>query len=318
MKIIRVHHPYNMEDIYQGDIVLVLGFFDGVHRGHQAVIRRGIEEAKKRNMKCAVMTFNRHPAFVYRSFDPDNLSYLTPLDRKEKIISDMGVDILYEVDFTSKFGRLSPQDFVDQYIVNWQAKVVVAGFDYTYGKAHVANMDNLHAYAKGRFDIITVNKKIDDHEKISSTRIRRYISEGKIDEANKLLGYIYEISGFVIHGDARGRDLGYPTANIYPHPYVMVPKRGVYSVKMKVNGKWHDGMASIGYNPTFGHRPSYSIEVHLFDFSEEIYGEDVVVKWVDYLRDEIKFNSVEELIERLDQDEIDAKSSLSKVKINQV
>ncbi|WP_423189467.1 bifunctional riboflavin kinase/FAD synthetase [Alkalibacterium sp. f15] len=318
MDIIRIHHPYSKEEIINEDIVLVLGFFDGVHRGHQAVINKGVEIAKDRGLKCAVMTFNRHPAFVYRSFDPDKHTYLTPLDRKEEIIRNLGVDILYEVDFTAKFGRLSPQEFVDQYIVDWHAKIVVAGFDYTYGKAAQANMNTLHKYAKNRFEIVTVDKKMDEKDKISSTRIRRYISEAKIDQANELLGYIYETSGFVIHGDARGRELGYPTANIYPHPYVMVPKRGVYAVKMWVNNEWLDGMASIGYNPTFGHRPSYSIEVHVFNFNEDIYGEDVKVKWVEYLRDEIKFNSVEELIERLDQDELDAKESLAKVKINQI
>ncbi|MFO8069912.1 MAG: bifunctional riboflavin kinase/FAD synthetase [Alkalibacterium sp.] len=318
MDIRKIHHPYDKEEIIKEDIVLVLGFFDGVHRGHQAVINKGVQIAKERGLKCAVMTFKRHPAFVYRSFDPDKHSYLTPLDRKEYIIENLGVDILYEVDFTAKFGRLSPQEFVDQYIVEWHAKIVVAGFDYTYGKAAQANMDILHKYAKDRFDIVKVEKKMDEDDKISSTRIRRYISEGKIDQANKLLGYIYEISGFVVHGDARGRELGYPTANIYPHPYVMVPKRGVYAVKMWVNNEWLDGMASIGYNPTFGYRPSYSIEVHIFNFNEDIYGEDVKIKWVDYLRDEIKFNSVEELIEKLDQDELDAKESLSKVKINQI
>lgn len=318
MEIIKIHHPYEPKQIYDGDIVLVLGFFDGVHVGHQSVIKKGIEIARDKNIKCAVMTFNRHPAFVYRTFDPDKLNYLTPLERKEQIIESLGVDILYEVDFTSQFGTLPPQTFVDQYIVNWHAKVVVAGFDYTYGKAGVANMDTLPTYAKGRFDIVKVDKYADERDKISSTRIRRYIGEGQIRRANDLLGYVYETSGFVIHGDARGRDLGYPTANIYPHPYVMVPKRGVYAVRMQVNGKWHDGMASIGYNPTFGHRPSYSIEVHLFDYNEQIYGEDVSVKWVDYLRDEIKFNTVDELIERLDQDELDAKESLAKVKINQI
>ncbi|WP_368644817.1 riboflavin biosynthesis protein RibF [Alkalibacterium putridalgicola] len=318
MDIRRIHHPYKKEEIGSEEIVLVLGFFDGVHRGHQAVISKGVEIAKEKGLKCAVMTFNRHPAFVYRSFDPDKHTYLTPLDRKEEIIRNLDVDILYEVAFTARFGRLSPQDFVDQYIVGWNAKVVVAGFDYTYGKAAEANMNTMPVYAKGRFEIVKVDKKVDAEDKISSTRIRRYISEGKLKQANELLGYIYETSGFVIHGDARGRDLGYPTANIYPHPYVMVPKRGVYAVKLWVDGKWLDGMASIGYNPTFGHRPSYSIEVHIFDFNEDIYGEDVKVKWVDYLRDEVKFNSAEELIERLDQDELDAKESLSKVKINQI
>lgn len=313
MEIKRVHHPYKESDIYMGDIVLILGFFDGVHKGHQEVIKTGIQIAKERGLKSAVMTFNRHPAFVYRSFDPDKHMYLTPLDRKEQLMEQLGVDILYEVDFTSSFGSLTPQQFVDDYIVGWHAKVIVAGFDYTYGKAHEANMDTLSVYAKDRFEIVTVKQKSLDDEKISSTRIRRYISEGRMAEANELLGYIYEISGFVIHGDARGRDLGYPTANVYPHPYVMVPKRGVYAVKMWVNGQWHDGMASIGYNPTFGHRPNYSIEVHIFDFSEQIYGEDVRIKWVHYLRDEIKFNSAEDLIVRLEQDELESKECLASI-----
>lgn len=313
MEIRRIHHPYQSTDLYQDEIVLILGFFDGVHRGHQEVIQRGIEIAREKGIKAAVMTFNRHPGIVYRSFDMTQYAYLTPLKRKEELMEKFGVDILYEVNFTSKFGSLSPQEFVDQYIVGWNAKVVVAGFDYTYGKKDIANMETLPDYAKGRFEVVTVSKKEEEQKKISSTRVRQVISDGKIDEANELLGYVYETSGFVIHGDARGRTLGYPTANIYPHPYVFIPKRGVYAVKMYVDDEWHDGMASIGYNVTFESRRSYSVEVHLFDFKKEIYGEDVRVKWVKYLREEIKFNSKEELIEQLEQDELDSKEALANV-----
>ncbi|GEK90890.1 bifunctional riboflavin kinase/FAD synthetase [Alkalibacterium kapii] len=315
MIIKKIHHPYKKADIVNEKIVLVLGFFDGVHKGHQAVISKGVEIAEDKGLKCAVMTFNRHPAFVYRRFDPDKHTYLTPLERKEEIMEKLNVDILYEVDFTARFGNLSPQEFVDQYIVEWHADVVVAGFDYTYGKAAEANMNTMDKYAKNRFEIVKVEKKVDAEDKISSTRIRNYINEGKIREANELLGYIYETSGFVIHGDARGRELGYPTANIYPHPYIAVPKKGVYAVKFYVDRKWLDGMASIGYNPTFGDRPSYSIEVHIFDYKADIYGEDVKVRWVDYLRDEIKFNSVEELIKQLKQDEDDVRKILSEVEM---
>lgn len=317
MEVRRIHHPYNPSDIYNGEIVLILGFFDGVHKGHQAVIKEGIRLAKEKGIKSAVMTFNRHPGIVYRSFDMSKYAYLTPIKRKEELMASLGVDILYEVNFTSKFGSLSPQEFVNQYMVDWNAKVVVAGFDYTYGKKDIANMEKLPEYADGRFEVKTVKKLIEETKKISSTRVRQVLSEGKIDEANNLLGYIYETSGFVIHGDARGRTLGYPTANIYPHPYVLIPRRGVYAVKMWVDGNWHDGMASIGYNVTFESRRNYSVEVHLFDFKEEIYGEDVRVKWVKYLREEIKFNSKEELIQQLEQDELDSKEILAKVKINQ-
>lgn len=318
MEIRRIHHPYDPADIYDGEIVLILGFFDGVHRGHQEVIKKGISIAKEKGLKAAVMTFNRHPGIVYRSFDMSHYAYLTPLKRKEELMEAIGVDLLYEVNFTSKFGSLSPQEFVDQYIVNWNAKVVVAGFDYTYGKKAEANMSNLPDYAKGRFEVVTVSKKEEEHKKISSTRVRQVISEGKIDEANELLGYIYETSGFVIHGDARGRTLGYPTANIYPHPYVFIPRRGVYAVKMYVDGEWYDGMASIGYNVTFESRRNYSVEVHLFDFNKEIYGEDVRVRWVKYLREEIKFNSSEELIEQLEQDELTSKETLADVSEDQL
>lgn len=313
LKVIKIHHPYNPSDIYQNGIVLILGFFDGVHRGHQAVIKEGVRIAKERGLKSAVMTFNRHPGIVYRSFDPKEHAYLTPLERKETLFEAQGIDILYEVDFTSKLGSLKPQEFVDQYIVKWNAKVVVAGFDYTYGKADLANMKKLPEYAKDRFEVKTIDKYTEKEKKVSSTRIRQAISEGKMKSANELLGYTYETSGFVIHGDARGRTLGYPTANILPHPYAYIPKRGVYAVRMMVNHQWHDGMASIGYNVTFESRRDYSVEVHLFNFNEEIYGEDVRVQWIEYLREEIKFDSKESLIEQLDQDELDSKDILSRL-----
>lgn len=318
MEIIKIHHPYSASEIVQEDIVLILGFFDGVHRGHQKVIKKGIELAKEKGIKSALMTFNRHPAFVYRRFDPEYHSYLTPLKRKEELIASFGIDILYEVEFTSAFGTLPPQDFVDQYIAGWNAKAVVAGFDYTYGKEASDNMDHLHLYAKNRFEIYKVDVENEAESKVSSTRIRQAILDGKMAEANKLLGHIYETRGFVIHGDARGRTLGYPTANVLSDPDVFMPKIGVYAVLMKVNDEWIKGMASIGYNPTFGYRKNISVEVNLFDFKQEIYGENVRIKWVKYLRNEEKYDSKEALIAQLEQDKTDSEKVLSKVKINQI
>lgn len=318
MKIIKIHHPYQPSEIIQEDIVLILGFFDGIHKGHQKVIKTGVRIAKEKGIKSALMTFNRHPAFVYRRFDPEYHYYLTPMKRKEKLIKELGVDVLYEVEFTSSFGSLPPQEFVDQYIVGWNAKAVVAGFDYTYGKADVANMNNLEQYAKDRFEIFKVEEQDESNLKISSSRIRQTILDGKLSKANELLGYLYETSGFVIHGDARGRTLGYPTANVLSDPEVFMPKIGVYAVKLQVDKIWYDGMASIGYNPTFGYRKNISVEVHLFDFKKEIYGENVRIKWVKYLRDEERYESKEALIDQLKQDEIDSRAVLSKVKTNQI
>lgn len=313
MEIIKLHHPYDKEKIYSKQIVLVLGFFDGVHKGHQKVIQKGIEVAKEKNVKTAVMTFNRHPGVVYSRFDPDEHKYLTTLTRKEELMQSLGVDILYEVDFTSRLGSLSPQDFVDQYIIGLNAVAAVAGFDYTYGKKAVASMEHMDHYARGKFEVITVHQESDDGEKISSTRIRKALKEGRLEEANRLLGYRYETSGFVIHGDARGRTLGYPTANLYPDPFALLPKRGVYAVKVLIDNKWIDGMASIGYNVTFEKRRNYSVEANLFDFKEEIYGENIRIKWVSFLRDEVKFASADQLIEQLDMDERQTREILASI-----
>jgi len=198
-------------------------------------------------------------------------------------------------------------------MVDWHAKYVVAGYDYTYGKKELANMERLPILADGRFEVVTVTKKIDEVGKISSTRIRELISKGDVAGASKLLGYYYDTSGYVIHGEARGRTLGYPTANIEPHPYVFIPDVGIYAVKIKVGGQWYSGMASIGYNVTFGFRNNQSIEVHIFDFDETIYGEDVEIKWIEYLRDEKKFDSAKELVEQLDKDQSLSKKILSNV-----
>lgn len=302
MEYIKIKHPFDKDEIVDEDIVLILGFFDGVHSGHQNVIKKGIEIAKERNLKAALMTFNRSPSLVYSKIDMEEYTYLSKKNQKQKLVKDLGIDIYYEVFFNSEFGHLHPQDFVDQYIVDWNAKVVVAGFDYTYGKPEIASMKHLAGYAKNRFEIVCVEEERKDGEGVSSTRIKQYIKAGKIEKANEMLGYQYQTQGFVIHGEARGRHLGFPTANVYPLPYTLLPKVGIYAVWFTVNGRKHPGMASIGYNVTFGKRETVSVEVNIFDFSGEIYGEDVKIDWVSYLRGEIKFASADELVEQLEKD----------------
>ena len=311
MKVRKITHPYDSSEIHTDDIVLILGFFDGVHKGHKAVIEKGVQIANEKGLKSVVMTFDRHPALVYKKVDPLELAYLTTSSRKAELIENLGVDLMYELGFTSKLGALSPKEFVDQYIIQWNAQVVVAGFDYTYGEQDEANMEMLPKYAKGRFGVVTIEKQTISDEKISSTRVRENISSGNISKANELLGYYFETSGYVIHGDARGRELGYPTANVSQYPYEYLPKIGVYAVLFKVSGQWYKGMASIGYNVTFGKRNYYSIEVNIFDFNEEIYGENVRIKWIKVLRDEVNFDTIDELIKQLRQDKLDTKETLN-------
>lgn len=314
MEIIKIHHPYHEDIIPKEPVVLALGFFDGVHKGHRTVINTAKRISKEKNACLALMTFNQHPSIVFKKVKPEAITYLSTIERKEEFMEELGVDYLYEVDFTSAFASLSPQEFVDQYIVGLNAVAVVAGFDYTYGKKEVASMEHLPSYAKDRFEVIEVGKVTGEGEKISSTRIRQALSDGEIMEANHMLGYVYQTPGIVIHGDARGRTLGYPTANIDTKAGIRLPKVGVYAVRIKVGDEWHEGMASIGYNITFEADRQMSVEVNIFDFNSDIYGETVAVEWHKYLREEKKFSNIEGLIEQLDQDEIDARQYFAQLK----
>ncbi|WP_034550241.1 riboflavin biosynthesis protein RibF [Carnobacterium funditum] len=307
MEIIKLRHPYKKSQIPSANVVLALGFFDGVHRGHQEVINQAKNLSLKKHCKLAVMTFNQHPSIVFKKIAAQDMLYLSTVEKKEAIMADLGVDILYEIEFTSAFASLDPQSFVDLYIVALNAKVVVAGFDYTYGKKEVASMEHLPQYAKNRFEIVVIEKQTTNDAKISSTRIRKAIDSGDIKEANWLLGYTYETTGRVIHGDARGRLLGFPTANIDVTKDIRLPTVGVYVVEILIGNKHYQGMASIGHNITFEINRPLTVEVYILNFNQDIYGEKVTVLWQHFLRDEWKFDSVEALIAQLKQDEKDTR-----------
>lgn len=171
-------------------------------------------------------------------------------------------------------------------------------------------MTDLAKYADGRFEVTIVDKQTAASDKISSTNIRRAITEGELEEANQLLGYPYTTKGTVIHGDKRGRTIGFPTANIRVNEDYLIPKLGVYAVKFRVNGETHLGMASIGYNITFKDDQALSIEVYILDFHREIYGEEAEIEWYQFFRPELKFNGVEGLIAQLEKDEQDTRAFL--------
>ncbi|GGC84894.1 riboflavin biosynthesis protein RibF [Enterococcus wangshanyuanii] len=305
MQVIPIRHPYQPEQIPSDEVVMVLGFFDGVHRGHQKVIETGKKYAEEHNLKLAVMTFNQHPSIVFQKVLPENMKYLSSLEQKERLMERLGVDILYVIEFTSAFAHLAPQDFIDQYVVDLHAKAAVSGFDYTYGPKDIADVAHLPGYAKDRFKVITVSKEELAGEKISSTRIRSLMEQGQMEEASELLGYVYETDGTVVHGDARGRLLGFPTANIKVKSTVRLPRIGVYAVKIKIGERWYVGMGSIGHNDTFGDGRELTVEVYILDFHQDIYGEQVTVRWNHYLRDQVKFNGADSLIVQLKQDEQD-------------
>ena len=301
MKIVKLKEPYDKNAIVDSPIVLALGFFDGVHRGHQEVIKRAIEKGKSLGVKVAVMTFDRHPKIIFQNIDGEKFKYLTMLDEKLEHFKNLGVDIAYVVKFDENLAYLSPQDFIDKYVVGLHAICVVAGQDYTYGKHDIANMDTISDFAKGRFEIITVDHLQRNDQKISSTQIRKDLDSGNVEAANLLLGYQYENHGTVEHGFKRGRKIGFPTLNVSIPKNERILGEGVYAVKVKIDkdNLWYEGMASIGHNETFGDDLEKTVEINLFNFDKSVYGEKVIVKWYKFLREMVKFDSVEELIDQL-------------------
>ena len=303
MQIIKIHHPMQPDEPLDQPVVLAMGFFDGVHRGHQAVIRRAKAIADERGLTLAVLTYDHHPALVYRPLTEADYHYLTVPQRKFELFKQLGVGVVYQVGFTSQLSALTPQEFVDQYLVRFHAEVVVAGFDHTYGPKDTGNMDRLPEYAKDRFAIETVARHEEDDKKISSTRIRQNLADGHLNTVNQLLGYRYLTMGTVVHGEARGRTLGFPTANISHDTAYALPGIGVYVTRVKIGSDWYQAMTSVGRNVTFGENRPITVEAYLLDFDAAIYGEVVQVEWETRLRGEVKFSSVDALVDQLKADE---------------
>lgn len=308
MKMIKITHPHHLAKQNVPKSVMALGFFDGVHKGHQKVIQTAKQKAEELNVECAVMTFDPHPSIVLKK-NIQQIEYITPLQEKLKFIEDLGIDRLYLVEFTESFSSLQPQQFVDQYIIGLNAIHVVAGFDFTFGRFGKGTMETLPFYSRGAFTHTTVEKLTDGERKISSSLVRNAIKNGDVSYACSLLGRPHQVSGKVIHGEKRGRTIGFPTANIELSESYITPPTGVYAVKISMNGKEYAGICNIGYKPTFHEkRPDKpSIEVHIFDFHEEIYDIDVTVKWFKRIRSEQKFSGVEELIAQIKRDIKEAK-----------
>lgn len=304
MQVIKVHHPLDKQIIPAGPVVLAMGFFDGVHRGHQAVIRRAKQVADSEGLPLAVLTYNHAPSVVYRQY-PGGFKYLSTTSRKLDLLEQLGVDLVYLISFTSSFASLAPQDFVDQYLLAFHSRVVVAGYDHTYGPGAEANMAQLPHYARGRFAVVTVPKFTDEDstKKVGSRMIRQLIDRGNVQAANRELGYYYQTTGLIVHGLARGRTLGFPTINVETPAPERLPGVGVYATDVLIGNHWYGGMASVGHNITFGDHNQLTVEIYLFDFDQLVYGEEVKVRWYQYLRGEKKFAGAPALVTQMKKDE---------------
>ena len=284
--------------------VVALGTFDGLHRGHLDVIGTAKQEAEHTGAKLAVFTFSNHPLeWINPAHVP--VALVTPAV-KLQLLESLGVDVLIDIPFNQLVADLLPQQFLERLsALNYSCLVV--GENFTYGQRGVGNVYTLAASAQALGFKLIVRKLVSNNGTIiSSTEIRRLITAGEVQQAAKMLGRSYSISGIVAHGNERGRLLGYPTANLeLVDAHVAIPLGGVYAVRAYVDGGVYGGMANIGKNPTFGDVEKPRLETNIFGFSGDIYGKTLTIEFVQRIRGEVKFAGIDALKEQLAQDKLD-------------
>lgn len=302
MQVIHIRYPMDQSVLQRiSPSVVAIGFFDGVHLGHQDLLKETRKLAAQLNVPPGIITFDPHPREVLGKSGP--FQYVTPLKEKLRQMKHFGIDIAYVVHFDREFAALSPHDFIEEVLIPLHIKGAVVGFNYTFGHRAAGKADDLKRLSEGKLTVRIV-KPVNVHAvTVSSTRLRKSLLQGDVQAAARFLGRPYRIDGIVEHGAGRGKQLGFPTANIrLTAPYI-VPRTGVYAVKVEWKGRTYDGAMNIGFNPTFeDDRQAVSVEVYLLDFSEDLYGETVYVSFIRYLRPEQKFNSADELIEQMHED----------------
>jgi riboflavin kinase/FMN adenylyltransferase len=281
---------------------ITIGTFDGVHIGHRKILERLINDAKKTGLRSTVLTFFPHPRMVLQK--DTEIKLLNTVQEKIKILDRIGLDYLIIHPFTLEFSRLSSTEFVRDILVNeLKAKKIIIGYDHRFGRNRNANIQDLIAFGNTlNFEVEEIAAQEIDDVSVSSTKIRNAIIDGDMKTANKYLGYNYMLTGDVKKGKGLGRQMNFPTANLFiREKYKLIPKNGVYVVKSILNDKLFYGMMNIGFNPTVD-GSSKSIEIHFFDFKSDIYGENIQVDILERIRDEHKFNSLEELKTQLLKD----------------
>lgn len=289
--------------------VLTIGNFDGVHRGHLALFERVKELAKDIQGQSVVMTFEPHPVKVVKPGNGPPL--ITPVEQKLKLIAAAGIDVVLCLTFNREFAAISANDFVVELLVKKiGVKEIVVGYDYSFGSRRQGNINFLKKMGDELGFKVHVVEPIHLNETlVSSTSIRNLVQEGNLPEAKKLLGRDYQITGIVKTGMGRGgKILGFPTANLTPVDE-LIPKKGVYAVKAYINDTEYDGVCSIGINPTFG-GTALSIETHVLDFNRNIVGEKFTIKFIRRLRDEVTFNSKDDLARQIERDVTEARKIL--------
>lgn len=283
--------------------VVTIGTFDGVHIGHQTILKRVVEDARKNGGESTLITFWPHPRFILKK-DPNSLKLLSTFEEKVELVSQLGIDNILKIAFTPDFSNLSADQFVQTILQDGVAtKQLYIGYDHHFGNNREGDIDFLKANSdRYGFTVNEISKQEIDHVGVSSTKIREALKSGEIHLANSLLGREYTLSGSVVDGQKKGRSIGYPTANIrVEESYKLLPADGVYAIKASVKGIDASGMLNVGFKPTVNGKER-TIEAHLFEFNSDIYGEDITIKFVRSIRKEMKFDDLSQLQKQLDKD----------------
>ena len=289
------------------ETVATVGFFDGVHLGHRYLIARMKERAQPAGLKTAIITFAFHPRKVLQQDYQPKL--LTGFDERLQLLASTGIDYCYILPFTREFSEITACDFIQQ-VLRKQLKVkeLLIGYDQKFGKDRADAYEQYVGYGQAcGMTVEQIEKRPETGGHISSTAIRRMLAEGKIREATAALSYPYTLEGIVIHGNHLGRTIGFPTANLdLDDKDKILPREGVYAVNVEVEGQRYKGMAYIGKRPTVTSAGEQRVEVNIFDFDKDIYGEHVRIEITEFLRPDIRFNDLDQLKAQLSQDRRDA------------
>lgn len=293
--------------------ILTLGTFDGVHIGHKKILERITQNTENGKYESLVLTFFPHPRMVLQ--EKSEIKLLNTIAEKTKLLEATGIENLIIHPFDESFSRLTAEEFVHSILVDqFHIQKIIIGHDHRFGRNRTANIDNLIAYgAEYGFEVEQISAQEIQDVSVSSTKIRKALTEGKMDLANEYLGYDYFLSGKIVKGKQLGRTIGFPTANIeIEEDYKLIPKTGVYAVKALIDQKEIFGMMNIGFNPTVNGQKQ-TIEVNLFDFDADIYDKEIKVSLLHFLREEQKFGSIDLLKEQLNQDRINALAFISQL-----
>lgn len=286
----------------QKPLALSLGMFDGIHLGHQSIINQLLKKGNESDYETAILTFWPHPRFV---FNPnEDLKLLNTVEEKSQLIEKLGIDYLFLKEFDENFRNLTGEEFVKQILVEkLNVKYLIVGYDHSFGKNKSGNFELLQKLSKELDFEVEQMEAINIHNKtISSTKVRNALLDGKIKDANEMLGYAYSLTGKVVDGKKLGRTIGFPTANIETETIKLLPQKGAYIVEVWHKDQFYKGMLSIGTNPTVNGE-KLTVEVNILNFNEDIYNQKIKIVFRDFLHEEIKFESLEKLIERLEEDQ---------------